>query len=109
MAFSTELVPCIPGRPGVVQVDGWTCYVGIRDAEYMRLNREWRQRLASSHPDKGGSSNKFRNLMQRYRTWKLGERHLYWDLGLMPPDWKGPSTPPPANRPTMPIRRSLRC
>lgn len=94
-----EMVPSIPGRPGVVKIDGWTIYVGIRDAAYLRENRLWRAKIAAAHPDKvlnprykGG---RFRECLNSYTKWKNLQRKEYWRIGeLMPPDWRGAKRPP---------------
>jgi hypothetical protein len=100
----TDLIPQFGERPSVLKVDGWTCYVSIHDQEYLRMKKEWRKRIIAAHPDKHCASSKDRGWKQatarflsqqaQYRRWMRSERCWYWKLKMMPPDWRGPLTPP---------------
>jgi hypothetical protein len=91
----TELVPSYRGRPPVIRRDGWTEFVAIHDQGYYRNKKSWKRKLATLHPDHGGSAASFRSARAKYETWLLRERHYYWKLDLMPPDWRGSVEPPP--------------
>jgi hypothetical protein len=79
-------IPVFKGRPAVVVLNGWTIYLSIHDSAYMMTLRTWKQRLARAHPDKGGTSTKFREVYQKKRAWQLEEALWYAQLGMLPPD-----------------------
>lgn len=90
----TDLLPVYGERPPVIEQDGWRIYVSIHDQAYLTRKRELRSKVISSHPDKGGTSNKFRLARARLMGFMQQERSWYWKIGLMPPDWKGAAAPP---------------
>lgn len=65
---------------------GWTCFLSIHDDAYMRTLKAWKRKRAASHPDKGGTSAKFRAAYQAMRKWQQEECQWYAQLGLLPPD-----------------------
>lgn len=81
-----ELIPQHQDRPAIIQHDGWTIYVSIRDAEYLRLLKVFKRRLADAHPDRGGSNYKFRKIMGERIRWQCEEARWYAQFGLYPPD-----------------------
>lgn len=97
--MTTELVPSIPGRPGTVVQDGWTVYVGIKDADYILTKRRFKRTMFDVHPDRNGGKGgaQFRSARGRYRKWCDARRREYWAIGLMPPDWRGSPVAPPAS------------
>jgi hypothetical protein len=40
-------------------------------------------------------ARQFRAAQARLAAWLRGQRGIYWALHQMPPDWRGPLTPPP--------------
>lgn len=106
MKLSTreELIPSLPGRPAVIEQDGWKVFLSVHDKEYLRAKKQMRKEVLDLHPDKSGLSpedprwervnQRFRSANLSYIVWCRKERCWYWKFGLMPPDWKGAPQPP---------------
>lgn len=75
------------GRPTVIQKGGWSVVVSIHDHSYQEEKRAWRRRLATDHPDLGGTQRRFIKTFGQYRGWLYRERKYYAGLGLLPPGW----------------------
>jgi hypothetical protein len=83
----TELIPRLSNRPAVLTRDGWAVYVSVHDAWFLAEWRRQKQRLAEAHPDKGGSSWRYRTATGRVNRWLQQEQVFYRQLGLEPPRW----------------------
>lgn len=86
MAGGEELAPQYKGRPAVVKMGTWTVYLGVHDWAYMLELRRYKRQLRDAHPDKGGTSAKFRAVLAAKRKWHAQECQWYASLGLLPPD-----------------------
>lgn len=81
-----EIIKVIDGRPAIVKVDGWTVFLSVRDAEYLRILKQFKRRLAEAHPDKGGTAGRFRKVMSERLRWQMTEASFYASIDLLPPD-----------------------
>lgn len=82
----STLLPVLPNRPAVVPSEGGRVYISVHDAEYLRLRAEWKQQLVDAHPDRAGSSFRFRRLMKARDRWEASETAWYAQYGLRPPE-----------------------
>lgn len=83
--MSDEILPVLPGRPATIKKDGWTFFISIHDKQALLERREWKQKIAAAHPDKGGTSDAFRRVLWLYSIWVRNQLRYYRQLGLMPP------------------------
>jgi len=93
-----ELITTHKGRPTILTItnpltrERTVVYVNVKDDYFLAKRREWRQKIASLHPDKKkgiGSSYKFRRAMLGYIAWRNAQIKEYSKLGLTPPGCKG--------------------
>ena len=61
----------------VVDDSGWRTFVAIHNEEFLRMRKVWRERLAQSHPDMGGSFTKFVKVRKEEQKWLEEERKWY--------------------------------
>jgi hypothetical protein len=103
-----DLIPVIrEDRPAIIKQDGWTIYLSIHDAQYLRTVKDLKSAVINAHPDKhciDGQTTPRAHAIYRKKVldlmrFKISERNWYWKLRLMPPDWRGPLTPPQGWRP----------
>jgi hypothetical protein len=102
LSTRTEVIPVIGNRPSVFKHEGWTVYLSVHDQEYLRKVKELRSSMIEAHPDKhaieGLTTKKAHQLYSRAKfalvQFKQRERLWYWQYKMMPPDWRGPLTPP---------------
>ena len=96
--MTDALVPVFANRPPIINVGGCTVYLSIRDQEYFRIKTILKAAVVAAHPDKHPrgrpQATLFRAALCRLNTWLRVQRGIYWALDQMPPDWKGPLTPP---------------
>ena len=105
--MSTDLIPVRRGRPPIITVDGCVVYLSVKDAEYLRVKRSLTATMLAAHPDRHPirpQTGLFRVARARLTAYLRAQRRVYWALGQMPPDWRGPATPPPG----MPARKGYR-
>jgi biotin operon repressor len=65
---------------------GWVDLIAVHDAEHLRAKAEWRQTLAQSHPDAGGSDLRFRITQKAREKWLKSETEWYAKRGLPLPE-----------------------
>jgi biotin operon repressor len=65
---------------------GWVDLISVHDAEHLRAKAEWRQTLAQSHPDAGGSDLRFRITQKAREKWLKAETEWYAKRGLTLPE-----------------------
>jgi biotin operon repressor len=65
---------------------GWVDLIAVHDAEHLRAKAEWRQTLAQSHPDAGGSELRFRIIQKSRERWLASETEWYAKRGLPLPE-----------------------
>jgi biotin operon repressor len=65
---------------------GWVDLIAVHDAEHLRAKAEWRQTLAQSHPDAGGSDLRFRITQKAREKWLKAETEWYAKRGLTLPE-----------------------
>jgi biotin operon repressor len=65
---------------------GWVDLIAVHDAEHLRAKAEWRQTLAQSHPDAGGSDLRFRITQKAREKWLKAETEWYAKRGLTVPE-----------------------
>jgi ferredoxin len=87
-------VPVYRDRPQTLpdpENPGWVDLIAVHDAEHLRAKAEWRQTLAQSHPDAGGSDLRFRITQKAREKWLKAETEWYAKRGLTLPEPFRPS------------------
>jgi biotin operon repressor len=82
-------VPVYRDRPQTLpdpENPGWVDLIAVHDAEHLRAKAEWRQTLAQSHPDAGGSDLRFRITQKAREKWLKAETEWYAKRGLTLPE-----------------------
>jgi biotin operon repressor len=82
-------VPVYRDRPQTLpdpENPGWVDLIAVHDAEHLRAKAEWRQTLAQSHPDAGGSDLRFRITQKAREKWLKAETKWYAKRGLTLPE-----------------------
>jgi biotin operon repressor len=82
-------VPVYRDRPQTLpdpENPGWVDLIAVHDAEHLRAKAEWRQTLAQSHPDAGGSDLRFRITQKAREKWLKAETEWYAKRGLPLPE-----------------------
>jgi biotin operon repressor len=82
-------VPVYRDRPQTLpdpENPGWVDLIAVHDAEHLRAKAEWRQKLAQSHPDAGGSELRFRIVHKSRDRWLKAETEWYAKRGLTLPE-----------------------
>jgi hypothetical protein len=105
------LVQTFADRPVVVERDGWRVYIAVHDQAHLRSRADWKQRLAFTHPDSGGTALKFRRCKIQQEDWLQHETAWYAQYDLAPPAfglsaWVAPR--PVSTRPSrLPVQSRL--
>lgn len=81
-----EILQTFGEYPAFVVEDGWRIAVGVRVRAYLDDVKEWKRRLAASHPDApGGSAASFRAVKSAEERWRTRADQWFVDRGLEPP------------------------
>lgn len=83
--MGSALIPAFPGRPAVVRKDDWVVYVSVHDAWHLKERQRRKARIIASHPDSGGTRQKFLTAMEHWRGFVAEETLWYQTHDLTPP------------------------
>ncbi len=81
----TDVIPSYPGRPAVVEHEGWAVFVSVHDAYHYRERKRLRAAITQAHPDYGGSREKLTKAIERWQDFIGQERVWYHVHKVKPP------------------------
>jgi hypothetical protein len=100
-----EIIGQVAGRPSIIEVRDLASngtvriYLCVHDEYHRSQRREWKRKLALSHPDFTGkdklgrehwkkmNGSAFRKVKAEFDQWMEGEREWYDQFHLTPPNW----------------------